>query len=293
MIPKGQINMHNSDEICKKQNEEINLKRQFAAREYYNSAETINYWIIILVILSLVSLFLDNILDKNFHSIFLFIIDIAIFTLYEIRNNNVAKAATIRELFDDEVLGFNRIKKTQSESNTLQEYVLSICEANPDKTNVQITNNGKDKIPGVRDWYCFQKPIDKLEAQLECQRQNIWWNNKLFKLRIILLFIFLFLGFILFVIGFIYSDNKLNIFLSFIGFSINIDFVYGNYKYFILSKKIEGCLATVELSKNKQSIEKLQDYINEKRKLYVLECNFLHKLLANKLTNDYEKITSK
>ena len=85
----------------------------------------------------------------------------------------------------------------------------------------------------------------------------------------------------LFIAGLIISSDKIMVILAFIGCFIYLDFAISDYKYVMLSKKIDGCMAALEINCNPKGLENLQDLINKRRSLSVLECNLIHKLLVN------------
>ena len=75
----------------------------------------------------------------------------------------------------------------------LREIALTAYNKHKKEADIHIHNTGRDKPPGVRNWYEFKNTVADLQAQFECQKQNVWWNKKIVKNRMIILPIILFI----------------------------------------------------------------------------------------------------
>ena len=66
-----------------------------------------------------------------------------------------------------------------------------------------------------------------------------------------------------------------------------------NYKYISLTKSIEGALQTIEAHPTLEGMRALQNLIDQRRAINVLEINLIHQKMAGQFTNLYETIISK
>ena len=164
----------------------------------------------------------------------------------------------------------------------------------PEIGRIQISNTGHDSPPGVKDWYEFSELLDGIEAQFECQRQNIWWNKKMSKLRIfatVCLGVTVVSTFMLLIYA--TSNSMLSILLCCGGIIGKIiERLIENIQYFHVSELIIGSQRTVEVHPTKESIEQLQCFIDERRAINVLESNYFHQKIAAKLSDIYKRIAS-
>ena len=79
----------------------------------------------------------------------------------------------------------------------------------------------------------------------------------------------------------------------FCGFTIKlIERVVDGRKYRVLSIKIDGAQQTLEAHLTIEGVEQLQTLIDERRAINILGINFLHKKLANRLTQKYDNISN-
>lgn len=278
----------NSRIIENRENEERSLKIQYAARVYYNSAECFSHLAWITSMLSAITIFLSNnwceYLVKGIPS--LLTVLTAIFTIAT--RNNVKWAAKLRQYFDLYVMGLSMKGFSESDCREVIEKAEKKYQVSQSKARVQMDNTGKDVPPGVRDWYVFPREYDGNKAQLECQRQNIWWNSHLFKKKITINVITLVLIIALFVY-LIKSRNIVVTLLCLISLFLKIiSRCYANIKYYITSKEIDGALKIVEAEPTNGGIEKLQDLIHQRRATNVLGFNFLHRKNAKRLSSTYE-----
>ena len=64
-----------------------------------------------------------------------------------------------------------------------------------------------------------------------------------------------------------------------------------NWKYFRISRLIEGAQQAIEVHPTTEGVAKLQNLIDARRSINVLEFGYFHKKLANKLSKLYENIS--
>lgn len=154
------------------------LKYQFTARQKYNQAEKINSALWVISIITTMLAFFPNLEDISLVTLVLLIVDFAVIVLCCICNYTVQKAADMRAIFDDYVLGFNSLNIDKTKRTRLNETVLKTVQRYDKVAKIQMNNNGNDNPPGVRDWYEFPENFTGQAPILFCQRQNMWWTKK-------------------------------------------------------------------------------------------------------------------
>ena len=255
----------NSCDIAERQNEPFMLKIQYAARFCYNLAEKQNYFVWLFCFISAFSIFLPDGLPEYLPLVVPFTADIIAWILMTFVNKNVQKGADLRKYFD--VYSVNISTDQYSESE-------------------------KRRPPGVHDWYMFSKQYNGLEAKFECQRQNTWWDKKLFPIKCAVTALVFGIAVIVFVTVAIWNGFFKTLLCSAGLLTKLFERVVDNGKYCILSIKIDGAQQTLEAHLTIEGVEQLQALINERRAVNILGINLLHKKLANKLTKKYNNISS-
>lgn len=282
----------NSNEIQERQNEEISLKVQHAARVCFNSAEKYNHFAWIACLVSAFSVFLPNSWPMYIINGIPCVADIFAFVFSLITSYQVNWASTLRKYFDSYVLNIQVNQFSETELREIRERTEKIYLRNPINATIQMANTGNDSPPGVRDWYVFSKFYDGINAQFECQRQNTWWNSKMVTVRIITtVFMLILVGSIFLFL--LLNNSILNVFLCSAGILIKIcERIIENWRYFRVSRLIDGSQQTIEVHPTAEGIEKLQNLIDKRRSINVLELGWLHNKLANKFSKLYENIVS-
>lgn len=283
--------MMSSVEIQKRQNEIKFLKVQYAARVCFNLAETYNHFAWFACIVSAFSIFMPNTWHEYILNGVPFAFDFAAMIFYVVASRNVGWGACLRKYFDAYVLEINSNQFLKSEEQRLCEKSETIFAKDLKNSVMQIRNTGHDNPPGVRDWYEFSKPLNGVDAQFECQKQNIWWNKKLSQRRIPMTFLAGVCVAIVFVI-LMHTMNRsvLNTILCSGGIVLKIiERLFENYKYARVSMQIDGSKKTIEVKPEIEYIKQLQLLIDERRGINVLESNFWHKKIAAMLSRLYSK----
>mgnify|MGYP001082680693 CR=1 FL=1 len=175
----------NSKEIYSRQNQDKFLKIQYAARVNYNSAEKFNKYAWLLCLTSAFSIFLPRTWHEYILNGIPFAADLLAMICCLVACNKVKWGATFRKYFDAYVLDISTNQFSENEVREIVEKSEKIFLKSPEIGRVQISNTGHDIPPGVKDWYEFPELLDGIKAQFECQRQNIWWNKKMSKMRIL------------------------------------------------------------------------------------------------------------
>lgn len=280
-----------SQKIQKLQNETRFLKIQYAARRCFNMAENYNYFAWLACIVSAFSIFLPD----TWHTFIIngipFIFDFVATIFCKMTQRNVYWGAYLRKYFDANVIGINASQFSKSEEQNILEKAESVFSAHPHEGLIQIKNTGHDVPPEVKDWYEFSTPLNAVEAQFECQKQNIWWNKKMSQRKIPII---IFVG-ISIIVGFGFFMHMLNrsIFTTLLcsgGIILKLfERLYESIKYIQVSLKIDGSKETIEIKPEEKYVEHLQSLIDERRGINVLELNFIHKKVATKLSELYSK----
>ena len=282
----------NSNKIQERQNEEKSLKVQYAARTCFNCAEKYNHWAWVACLVSAFSIFLPSSWSMYITNGIPFIADIAAVIFSGVTFHKVKWASKLRKYFDSYVLGTNLNQFSETVLREIREETEKIYLRNQSDAAVQMPNTGKDSPPGVRDWYVFSGFYEGIEAQFECQRQNTWWNEKMFKKRMIMTSVAIVLVGLVFLLLTL-NSNMLNIILCSAGIIIKIfERLVENYRYISTSRLIDGAQKIVEVHPTEEGIIQLQSYIDQRRSINVLEIGWLHKKYANKISKIYEILTS-
>ncbi len=281
-----------SDEIKERQNEPEFLKIQYSARVCYNLAEKYNHITCVACVLSMLFVLVPDNWCNAIRNGVPFALEFIAAICFGISTSNVAWAARLRKYFDAKVLQICADQFDDSEHRSITEKTESITTKRREEYETQIRNTGYEMPPGVKDWYEFSSTLNGTRAQFECQKQNIWWNKKMLKGRII---VTLALGVFVFVVftTCIYKmqSSILNIVLCSAGFILKlVERICENIKYLRVSERIDGAVQIIGDVPPEAQIIKLQSLIDERRSLNVLELNFFHKKVAAKLSALYRKL---
>lgn len=285
--------MINSQIISNRQNEDIFLKIQYASRRYFNSAEKINYLSWGLCIASAIMIFVPDTASRLISMGIPALLEVFAFITACIFNSKLKKAATLRNYFDSHVLMICEDNYTDSRKQKLREIALNTYHKHKKEADINIRNTGRDKPPGVKEWYEFKNTVDDLQAQFECQKQNIWWNKKMVKNRMIVLpIIWLILVSLLVALFILFKSDVLSIVVCAIGIIVKIaERIIEHYHYHEISIRIEAIQSHAERELTAEVIKELQELIGERREIPVLEVNIIHKLKAKQYSSSYEEST--
>ena len=280
------MNLSQKNKIITLQNNEFNKKCQYVSRYYYNLAERLNYIIIILLALSFLPVFYKK--ENTIFLIIHFCIDLLIVLLQCYKSSKFKKGTKLRNYFDQVI--FKMSKVDSNSEYEIKKLVNPVVYRNKEKCKIQISNDGTDCPPGVKNWYIVKKDDSQLIAIFECQKQNIWWQEKMMKYKFITsVLLFTASGIILFSI---YSDSGLTIklFLSSpLIFKLSKS-IYSYAKYICISKEIEGIVASLDCYIMNDSLKLLQQKIESRRSIPIININFFHKKTAKANSEIYNNI---
>ncbi|MFV0529803.1 MAG: S-4TM family putative pore-forming effector [Lachnospiraceae bacterium] len=277
------------NKINARQNEKEMLKYQFAARVYYNRAELLSYLIWFLCLISAACVFIS--INTSWFQWIPLIADLMAVLLGLTLSHTLSNAASFRSYFDAYVLNIGIESFEDNDLRKLKERSSKLIHTKRKYYHVQITNTGNDTPPGVRDWYDIPTSYSERDAQYECQKQNCWWNKKMADKRCLINIMFVIFAVVVavFAIRNVSMGNGIMIGILGSGGIITrcIERVLANKEYRDLSLKIDGASETLSDSRDMKNLCKLQDFINKRRKLPVLEINFIHKRIAFELSKMY------
>lgn len=284
--------------IENRENEKQMLRCQYAARMFYNRAEKQNDYAWICCIIAWLTIFIpSNIGSEMFLLIVSLLTESAVVILCWRVEKNVATAADLRKYFDSYVFGIGIDQFTELEKRKLNEIALNAVMRDSDVSKIQMANTGRCNPPGVRNWYEFSNGMYGQDAIYECQRQNCWWNNKFIRKRFPTYFI---LSILLTVCGIYMLTQATSLIARFqiicgsLGLIIRcVERVVKNFQYYRLSLNIDGALEVLTNNRTNDNIETLQEKINERRAIPVLERNRIHKRYANIYSKLYREISRK
>ena len=270
--------MINSEIITSRQNEDIFLKIQYASRKDFNSAEKLNCLSWILCIASAVMIIVPDSEPKLISIGIPALLEVCAFITACIFNRKIKNAAALRSYFDSYVLMICEENYSDVRKQELKEMALSTYHRHKNKADISIQKTGRNKPPGVKDWYEFKNPLEDLQAQFECQKQNIWWNKKMVKIRMIILPIIVFLIIALVIVIFIlYKSDVLSIIVCASGIVLKFyERLVEQYNYHDISIRIEAIQSHAERELTAETVKELQELIDERREIPVLEMNFIH-----------------
>lgn len=283
--------MINSQIINDRQNEDLLLKIQYASRNYFNSAEKLNYLSWMLCIASAAMIFVPDSASKFISMGIPALLEVFAFITACIFNRKLKNAAALRNYFDSYILMIGEENYTDARKQELREIALSTYQRHKNKADISIQKTGRNKPPGVKDWYEFKNPLEHLHAQFECQKQNIWWNKKMVKIRMIILHIIVFFLITLVIaISMLYKSDVLRTVVCASGIVLKIiERLCEHYKYHEISIRIEAIQSHAERELTAEAVKELQELIGERREIPVLEMNIIHTKKAKQYSSLYEK----
>lgn len=289
--------MQNNNEINQRQNTEEILLYLFVQRKIYSLSKKILSYLFV-VNLMFYFLGMSNNIQSNNYFIALYVFWGLIFCILYIRESDkINTAATMQELIDRKLYGFDEytpfIKKTQ-----LHQVALKIKMKFLKEYNEQVSRNGLEK--GVKDWYSDVSDVSLEKAIILCQIENCEWEIKLrkqFQILNITLFVLLISIYV-----FIYWNNSIEtlVIKLYPILAIIVDrlgYIYKNYKNINGSKNVNDCLyqiyEDIEMYDKEDIINKakeIQHCIYERRKNFapIPDAFYhLHRKKYQKFSNDY------
>ena len=282
-------------QIIERQNEDNMLRLQFAARYCYNRAEAINNFIWLFSILSGATYVVLATMPETVQLAVPLALDILAGILEWRFVKNITLASSLRAYFDAYVFDLNWEGIGKIELQTLNERAIRIAERHYNEAQIQMKHCSQDDPPGVRDWYELPPDLPENDVIYECQRQNSWWNQRLWKKRLFrnIILCTIICAVIGIVIGALNKEAniwRLRALICFITILMKLaEFLISNIKYYLLSTKIDAVIENLAESRTTDNTIKLQKMLDDRRAMPVLERNRIHKRFASILSRTYQK----
>ena len=266
------------------------LKLQFAARRHYNMAENAGIGIWILCIVSAGTALLPDSFGIT-TIVAATIADILVLFLSLYQNKLIKKAAKFREVFDIYVLKIGDHNLSSNDWGSVFGDAREYAIKHQNKYNEQSKNNGEQRPPGVKDWYNISNCRDGLAAKFECQKENVWWDGKLMRNKLIIIAVIVCVAILLFIILLFRNPSMDRIVQSLLSSALivrGLERLYVEIKYRDISKEIAGAIKVMNKGLCEENIIILQEMINTKRNYCVLGLNCLHRWKARELSETYQ-----
>lgn len=283
--------MKRKNNFFKKQNSQDMLDVLFAQRFYYNRANVLEIINVILMLIICISNFfsIDNLIIKIIINVLFALICIA---LSKWISCDVKNGANLKKYFDYTLYNFELEQEFRKECLNL---VHNVVSKNKKSYNQQISNDGKAKPPGLRDWYFDEKYNNELDIIKSMQKQNLDWDKIISKIYVLLLVVlFIVLMIFYFVIAFINNFKILELIVGIIPlFSIMGYLINKFIIYFSIDKNISLANYAINKATNKNDLIEVQKMIDERRKLNLIPPNLIHKLISKVIHERNEYVNSK
>ena len=174
--------------INEKQNEEDILMLLYSQRKHYDNAGKIQYFIWISMIINIIinnNKFICDYLGATIvKAISGVLMLLYIYLRFKIRKN-IDIGASTKQLIDCKLFGLKYETYKKYTRDKIFEFAISNRNRNKKEYLIQINNTGKDKPRGVKNWYEDRTGLDLNRAIYECQKENLWWDEKLCKIYMI------------------------------------------------------------------------------------------------------------
>lgn len=286
--------MNHKDEIQKKQNSNDMLNCQYVARFHFNRAEFLGYLAFIISVLSALCIFLPD-SEKAIIIAIPIVLDIAAIAVQFYSDIIQKTAAKLRNYFDAVILGINESDYSLEEVRDIKKTIFKTISKNPAEHKLQISNNGSDNPPGVKDWYDLSFDETCTNAVFECQKQNYHWTDNLARKRKwISIGIIAFMGTICVLAVSVFHLSPSKWIPCFIALVINqLTNIVNTYKHSRLMHEICTISRMPGIEDNSVQIMHLQNKINKLREIPVLEINAIHKRCNKKWAEIYANMIKK
>lgn len=283
--------MKNKKDFFEKQNSKDMLDVLFAQRFYYNRTNILeNFNLLIMLIICISNFFSIN-------NLILKVVINVIFTLISVGlskwiKDDIMKGSNLKKYFDYTLYNFDLDENFKKDCLGLVHDVISKNKKNYVQ---QITNDGKAKVPGLRDWYFDENYKDEMDIIKSMQKQNLYWDKIISKIYVILLFVlFIILMFLYIIIAYFNKFKILELLIGFIPL-FNITSYLSNkfITYFSIDKEMAVANYAIGKDTSKNDLIEIQKRIDNRRKLNFSPPNLIHKLYSKIIHEKIEYINSK
>lgn len=277
------------DRIFEKQNEKSMLDILYAQRCFYNRANQLEY---INICISLCVCFI-NYFKINQPVIEIFVNGILVLInliIASYEKKAITNGANLKKYFDYTLYNLPGISSDFEKK--CKELVYNELEKGKKNYLQQINNNGKDKPPGVKDWYYDEPKNSKIELIKSMQNQNLYWDKKISKIYLFAIVIFSAVLFLLYVmICILMNVSIIGFFAGLIPYISIISFVTEKIiTYFSIDKNIAIAKAYLHQAKSIEDLVEVQQIIDERRNMNFSPPNIIHKMISYKVHKKIEYI---
>lgn len=285
------------NKINVRQNEENILALLYSQRKIYNKVEYISFleWGIDIFIPVLTYYILPILLKKNQlweYGVLIILFFILKYCDHFIKKNTIL-GANLKQYIDNYIYTDNICNIDDLSKDKIVEEIDKRKKGKD--YNIQITNNGMQYPPGVRDWYTgIDENMQNKIAIFYCQKENSWWDQKLlikydkiFKILLIILMIFTF-----YLLKLKSLQDTFKYILTFLPLMYKIYMTYENIqKIKCIHLQIDILKKIGEINLNKNILIEIQKLLYERRKIHFYPpLNLLHRHLSKKLHKLYKRI---
>lgn len=117
------------------------------------------------------------------------------------RKKTISTMVTIKEIIDRTLFGLNLSNiQLECSKETIEELLIKQKEKKYERYIKEISNSGINTYRGVKDWYFYEDISEDERKILSCQKQNVYFTEKLsksFKTSIIFFIIIIVIAFII------------------------------------------------------------------------------------------------
>lgn len=273
-----------------RQNEELLLKIQYAARRKYNCAEKMirwSFWLSFVPFLSLVPA-LD--FCKKAEPFVVIALDLGILLLTILYTRFVEEGASYKAYFDFYVFGFEI--ENNAQNTKIKEKALQTFNKHVDQASVQIANTGEDTPPGVKDWYTFIAAKNDSDAVYKCQVENAWWTSKMLLWKWISLAITF--GVVILIAVFlklVVEVGWCELILALVGITVKLlERMICAIRFLLASIRVDSAVKVLSTNRTKKQLLSLQELIDDQRRIPFVPSNRMHQKKAKELSVLYREI---
>lgn len=258
------MDMDSSNDINIKQNTEEILLYLFAQRKLYSLSKRALHIMLFVNLIFYVLGLINTIQSNNYFKAIYVIWGVTFCILYIREGERINTAATMQELIDRKLYGFDTYAPFLKETK-LYQTALELKSKFPQEFIEQTSRNGQQD--GVKDWYSDVSRVSTEKAIILCQIENSKWETQLrkkFQKLNVLFFVFLFF---VYIIVFWNKSIETLIIKLYPILTIVLDrlaYIYKNFKYIKTSEDINDYL--YHLYENIDEFTK-EDIINKAKEI--------------------------
>lgn len=283
--------MKDRKDFFEKQNSKDMLDILFAQRFYYNRANKLEYFNFVLMLIICISNFfsINNLILKVIIDVVFALISIG---LCKWIKADTIKGSNLKKYFDYTLYSFDLDDDFKRKCLGL---VHDVINKNKKNYKQQITNDGKARVPGLRDWYFDENYKDEINIIKSMQKQNLYWDKIISKMYVILLFVlFIVLTFLYIIIAYFNKFEILELLIGFIPLFGIMSYLINKFiTYFSIDKEMAVANYAIEKATSKNELLEIQKRIDKRRTLNFLPPNLIHKLYSKIIHEKIEYINSK